>query len=107
MDAALAAGDLDGWAAADGRYHDQLVAECGNGRLTRMAGTVTDQLHRARIFTLKLRALPAGSAAEHRETIAAIRVGDTDAARRAARTHREHARDQLLPLIGRLKLFNL
>ena len=47
--------DLLAWAAADDLFHRTLVERCGNGRIRRIAQTVTDQAHRARMLTLKLR----------------------------------------------------
>lgn len=99
MGTALRSGDLSAWAAADDAFHRILVARCGNGRLGRIAQTVMDQAHRARMLTLKLRSKPTGSAAAHRRITAAIRNGDGDEARRCARAHRVLARDELVPLI--------
>jgi DNA-binding GntR family transcriptional regulator len=99
MEAALQGGDLVAWAAADDAFHRILVARCGNSRLRRIAQTVTDQAHRARMLTLKLRSKPAGSAAGHRRIIAAIRNGTHDEAHLCAREHRVLARNELVPLI--------
>jgi DNA-binding GntR family transcriptional regulator len=107
MQQALAQDDLIAWAKADEEFHDGLVGGCGNKRLSRMISTVTDQSHRSRMLTLHLRARPLASAQEHRAIIAAIRKGDLEAARRAARLHRQRARDEILPLIARLNLRNL
>ncbi len=99
MDRALAAGDLAGWGHGDEAYHRLLVEGCGNGRFLRIIQTVNDQSHRARMLTLRLRPQLPVSVAEHRDTIDAIRVGDAEAARDAARRHRIRARDELLPLL--------
>jgi DNA-binding GntR family transcriptional regulator len=107
MEAALEGDDLSSWARADEHFHDAMVSRCGNRRLTRMVGTVTDQSHRSRTLTLQLRPKPVRSAAEHRAIILAIRSGDGAAANQAARAHRQNARDQILPLIARLNLRNL
>ncbi|MCO5734206.1 GntR family transcriptional regulator [Rhizobium sp. SSA_523] len=107
MDKALMKEDLKEWALADEHFHELLVASSGNRRLMRMAGTVADQLHRARMFTLTLRPLPSQSSKEHLAIIAGIEAGDAEKASGAARHHRQHARDQLLPLIARLNLRNL
>ncbi|MCM2476462.1 GntR family transcriptional regulator [Rhizobium sp. CG5] len=104
---ALADNDLPRWAVADEDFHQTLVTESGNSRLMRMAGTVADQLHRARMFTLNLRPLPLHSAGEHAEIIEAIEQSDAEAASRAARLHRKHAHDALIPLIARYNLRNL
>ncbi len=107
MDAALRQGDRPAWAKADRAFHDALSHACGNARLDRIVGTVADQLHRARMFTLSLRPLPTASAIDHAAIIAAVRAGDPEAASLAARTHRLKARDQLLPLLQELRLSNI
>jgi DNA-binding GntR family transcriptional regulator len=107
MDAALAQGDLPSWAEADDRFHRLLVERCGNGRLRRIAQTVTDQAHRARMLTLRLRARPVDSAQAHRLIVAAVRVGDAGEAHRYARAHRVAARDEIVPLIEHIGLRQL
>lgn len=107
MDEALARDDLPGWAEADDLFHRLLVERCGNGRLRRIAQTVTDQAHRARMLTLKLRARPTGSAQAHRLIISAVRAGDAAEAHRCARAHRIAARDEIIPLIEHIGLRQL
>src|SRR5918993_1909658 len=99
METSLREGDLLAWAAADDLFHRTLVERCGNGRIRRIAQTVTDQAHRARMLTLKLRSKPTGSVAAHRRIIAAIQKGKVAEAHRHARDHRVSARDELVPLI--------
>jgi DNA-binding GntR family transcriptional regulator len=99
MDTALRADDLPGWAAADDEFHRLLVERCGNSRIRRIAQTVSDQAHRARIMTMRLRARPTASAPAHRRLMAAIKKGEVEAAFRHARQHRMTARDELVPLI--------
>lgn len=107
MEASLANGDLDGWAAADDRFHRTLVERCGNGRLRRVFQTVTDQAHRARMLTLKLRPAPNRSVEAHRELIAAVRLGAPAQAQLKARNHRIEARDEIMPLIEKIGLRHL
>lgn len=104
---ALADDDLMAWAVADEDFHEALATRSGNRRLMRMTGTVADQLHRARMFTLRLRPLPVQSSQEHFAIIDAIEKGDAESASRAARLHRQHAHDALVPLISRYNLRNL
>jgi DNA-binding GntR family transcriptional regulator len=107
MDQALQENDLLAWAAADDAFHRALVAHCGNSRLLRIAQTVTDQAHRARMLTLRLRPTPEGSAEDHRRIIEAIRNGECDEAHRFAREHRVRARNQIVPLIVRVGMKHL
>ena len=107
MKASLARGDLVGWAKADDEFHRLLSEACGNGRITRMARTVMDQAHRARMLTLHLRATPTASVLEHRAIIAAIRKGIAQDAQACARAHRTRARDELVPLLARVGIRHL
>ncbi len=106
MENALKKNDLDKWAAADDRFHEILTGECGNGRLSRMASTIRDQTHRARLLTLRLRPLPIRSAPEHRAIIEAIRRGNPAAAARTAAAHRRRAGEIMIPLLEKFSTPN-
>jgi DNA-binding GntR family transcriptional regulator len=99
MERALQDDDLLAWAAADDLFHRTVVERCDNSRIRRIARTVTDQAHRARMLTLTLRSKPTGSITAHRNIIAAIRKGKAAEAHQQARQHRIDARDELVPLI--------
>jgi DNA-binding GntR family transcriptional regulator len=107
MEKALREDDLLGWAAADDLFHRTLVERCGNSRIRRIAQTVTDQAHRARMLTLKLRSKPTGSILAHKTIIAAIREGKAAEAHQQARQHRISARDELVPLILNFGIMHL
>jgi DNA-binding GntR family transcriptional regulator len=99
MEEALRSDDLHAWAVADDQFHRILVERCGNSRLRRIAQTITDQAHRARMLTLKLRTKPTGSSSDHSAIAEAVREGRGAEAHQHARQHRINARDELLPLI--------
>ena len=107
MELALASDDLPAWAAADERFHQLLTDRCGNRRLARIAGTVMDQAHRSRLYTLRLRPKPLESATEHKAITDALRRADPHSAEAAARAHRSKARDALLPLLEQYGMRNL
>ena len=107
MDFALQHDDLLAWAKADDEFHRLLVASCGNGRIARIAETIMDQSHRARMLSLKLRPIPTKSVEEHRQIIDAIRKGLKVQAHNQARAHRVYARDMLLPLLERFGVKHL
>lgn len=104
MDAALDADDLPAWAAADERFHRGLVDRCGNGRLAALASTVWDQVHRARLASLRLRPSPRQSNDEHRELLAAIQRGDAAAARHLHDRHRVRTAALLVGLLEQYQL---
>jgi DNA-binding GntR family transcriptional regulator len=99
MRRALRANDLDQWAKADEEFHRALVERCDNKRIAKMAQTIRDQYHRARMLTLRMRARPTKSLSDHQEIIDAIRLGKIADAHDAARRHRIRARDELMPLL--------
>lgn len=107
MKQSLARGDLVRWAKSDNEFHRLLSEACGNGRITRIARTVMDQAHRARMLTLTLRAKPIRSVREHRAIIAAIRKGNAQDAHDCARAHRTRARNELVPLLARFGIRHL
>src|SRR5271165_3753719 len=107
MGSALQNDDLLAWAKADDEFHRLLVASCGNGRIARIAETIMDQSHRARMLTLKLRPTPTQSVEEHQLIIDAIRKGLPVEAHNHARAHRARARDTLLPLLDRFGIKHL
>ncbi len=102
MLAALDRDELDAWAAADGRFHERLVALSGNSRLIAIVQTFTDQVHRARMQTLQMRPKPIGSARDHADVVAAIRDRDPERAYAVHHRHREKAGALLVALLDRL-----
>ena len=84
-----------------------LVERCGNRRFGSIIGALTDQWHRARLMTLKLRPTLEWSRDEHQTIIAAIKDGDAKAARAGATKHRKRARDEIIPLLAAFGLKHL
>lgn len=107
MKAALQRDELDAWARADDRFHRTLIDGSGNMRLARLANTIMDQSHRARMMTLRLRAKPTKSLKEHQAIIAAIKNGDSTLSCSEAQNHRRRARSELLPLLDQFGMKHL
>jgi DNA-binding GntR family transcriptional regulator len=107
MEEALERQDLLAWAASDERFHELLTELCGNHRLDKVASTVRDQSHRARLYTLHLRKTPTGSAEEHRRITSAIAKGNPGQAEAHARAHRDGAQRALVPLLRQYGMRNL
>ena len=104
MDEALRADDLDAWAAADERFHAQLIDLAGNRQLQATVLNYWDRAHRARMFTLRLRPKPVNSTKEHMQMVERLRAGDAEGAARVTRAHRERARHELVTIFERFKL---
>ena len=99
MKAALRRDDLEAWADADEKFHRAMVERCDNTRIARIAQTIRDQCHRARMITLTLRPKPTASIVDHQAIIDAIKDGKEAKAHECARRHRRRARDELMPLL--------
>jgi DNA-binding GntR family transcriptional regulator len=107
MEAALAAEDLEAWAAADARFHKLLLELSGNRRLAAMAATVSDQAHRSRMVTLRLRPKPTQSNLDHRAVLEALALGDWQRAREVHHAHRLAATRTLTEILERYRLAHL
>ena len=107
MEQALKDSDLDAWAAADDLFHRTLLDMNGNKRIGQFVSSLLDQVHRARMVTLRMRDVPIRSTAEHRELLGFLRSGDAENARRCFRGHRERAASELLSILEKYKLAQL
>ncbi len=107
MARALKADDLDAWAAADERFHQQLIELAGNRTLKDAVQRLADRAHRARVFTLRLRPKPVNSTREHTELLERIRAGDVKGAVQVNRAHRERASSELLAIVERYRLHQM
>ncbi len=107
MDAALATDNLEGWAAADERFHLLLVELTRNRRLIEAVATYWDQAHRVRVATLRLRPRPTRSNEDHRALVDAIRRRDAKAARAVHSEHRKRSGIMLVGLLRQLGLKSL
>lgn len=102
MRKAVADEALEDWAEADDRFHAALLEIHGNARLQGFARSLSDQVHRARMATLRLRNIPQQSTEEHQVILDALLAGDAAKAREAFRTHRQRASQELLDILTKL-----
>lgn len=99
MEAALNAQDLPAWAAADRRFHADLIGLCGNERLRSIVAGLWDQVHRARVATLASRTDLATSNADHRALLKLVFEGDARGAEQLHRRHRARAGAALVEIL--------
>ncbi len=107
MEIALEKEDLDTWAEADDRFHLALLELQGNRRLKSFVMSLYDQVHRARIVTMRMRGAPRKSTEEHREILEHLRKGDINATRRVFKEHRRRAAEELLSILEKYRLGQL
>lgn len=96
---ALAREDLDAWIAADEAFHVAVLDMADNRRIRRIIEPLNAQLHRLRVFTIRLRPKPTRSTDTHAAQLAAIRAGDGRLARELLQEHRAYARRMMVDLI--------
>jgi DNA-binding GntR family transcriptional regulator len=107
MEEALEREDREAWAMADDAFHDELVRLGGNSRVESIVSMMANQVRRARAMTLFIRPLPVKSNEDHRAVYSAIKEGDSVRARDRHRSHRQHAREVLIELLEKHKLFQI
>ncbi len=107
MESSLQRNDRESWAAADERFHDELVRLAGNSRIAAITSNFNDQVRRARAFTLHIRPLPVKSNEEHRALFEAIARGDEKGARKIHWRHRENARKTLIGILEEVGMKHL
>lgn len=99
---ALQSNDRQAWAAADDDFHQLLIHQSGNPHLVRLAQSIMDKSHRARLMTLADRPMPIEATKDHDEIVRAVLSRDPDAARRALRMHRIRGMETLLPILEKI-----
>ena len=87
MKSAVRAKKFDEYSRQAARFHDLMVAECGNSLLARLYDQIRTNLRRYQALMSELPESPAKSIREHEKILAAIRAGDADSAARAAQMH--------------------
>jgi DNA-binding GntR family transcriptional regulator len=107
MEEALKREDRESWAIADDAFHTELVRLGGNSRVQSIVSMMSNQVRRARAMTLYIRPLPVKSNEDHRAVFDAIRKGDAAAARERHHSHRQDAREVLIELLKKHRLFQI
>ncbi len=100
----LVAGDITGWAKANDRFHMELVASAGNGRLERICENLLDQSQRVRMFTLRMRKPPTRTNEAHTGMLRAIEEGDGEKAVAIQIANKKAWLAELEEIIERLQL---
>lgn len=107
MARALKDENLDAWAQADERFHKYLIEAAGNRLLIEAVQQYWGRVHRARMFSLRLRPKPENSTKEHMALVDMLRKGDPQGAVRVNRAHRERASRELVTIFERYRLQQL
>lgn len=96
---ALELEDLLAWTDLDDQFHHSIIDLAQNPRLRGIMDSQSDQLYRARLYTIKLRPKPTRSIMEHKAIVTVMRAGEPEAARMMLQSHRYRARNEILQAI--------
>ncbi|WHY92506.1 GntR family transcriptional regulator [Neobacillus cucumis] len=99
---ALQLEDLLTWTNLDEQFHQFIVDLAQNPRLRGVMDSQSDQLYRARLYTIKLRPKPTRSIMDHKAIVSVMRAGEPEAARMMVQSHRYRARNEILKVIRSL-----
>lgn len=101
IEAAAAAGDVEGYSRAAIAFHDLVLQASRNQVLQRLLENVYAQILVLRLRSLYLPERLASSVAEHRAIGAAVAAGDAETAERLSRAHADHVLDDALAFTAR------
>jgi GntR family transcriptional regulator, rspAB operon transcriptional repressor len=93
---ALELNDLLAWTDLDEQFHNYIVDLAQNPRLRGIVDSLSDQLYRARLYTIGLRPKLTPSVIEHKAILAVMRAGEPEAVRTMLQSHRYRARNEIL-----------
>lgn len=96
---ALESENLLEWTDLDEQFHQYIVDLAQNPRLRGIMDSQSDQLYRARLYTIKLRPKPTRSILDHKAIVSVMRAADPEAARSMLQSHRHRARSEILEVI--------
>ncbi|MGM7719486.1 GntR family transcriptional regulator [Metabacillus sp. Hm71] len=102
---ALEQSDLLAWTDLDDQFHNYIVDLAQNPRLRGVVDSQSDQLHRARLYTIEHRPKPTRSVIEHKAILAVMRAGDPEAVRTMLQSHRYRARNEILEALRSMHPF--
>lgn len=91
--------NLEAYLDADNQFHHLIVEYSRNERLQNIMDSHSDQLYRARLFTINERKLPVRSIKEHKAIVAAMRAEDSKAAQLLMHSHRHRGGQEILGII--------
>lgn len=99
---ALEQENLKKWATLDDQFHHLIIKFAGNKRLDAAIDIYSDQLYRARLFTINQRLVLIQSIMEHKAIISCMKTNEGAAARLVMQSHRNRARNEILAALDRI-----
>ncbi|PID14001.1 GntR family transcriptional regulator [Sporosarcina sp. P34] len=91
--------DLKTWSFLDDKFHRLIIDFAQSKRLDTIIDIHSDQLYRARLYTINQRPMPFQSIIEHKAITSCMRAKDGSAARMIMQSHRKRARNEILRVL--------
>lgn len=104
---ALEQNNLKKWAILDDQFHNLIIRFASNKRLNTVIAIHSDQLYRARLFTINYRPLPIKSIVEHKAIISCMKAKDGVAGSMVMQSHRKRARKEILTALDKIDNIDL
>lgn len=96
---AMNSGDFGAYIKIDDQFHNLIKQRCPNKRLINLTTVYSDQMFRARLFTISKRQRPEHSIREHKAIIAALKIGDAKAVRQLVEFHRRKGSQEIIQIL--------
>ncbi|SFQ38911.1 GntR family transcriptional regulator [Salibacterium halotolerans] len=100
----LSENNLYQWSLLDDQFHADIIKYANNNRLNNIIDIHSDQLHRARLYTINDRPVPYRSVTEHQAIITCIEAQNGEAARLAMQSHRKRALWEISEALDNMEL---
>lgn len=91
--------DLLGYINIDDDFHNLIKKFCPNKRLIKLCQVYSDQMYRARLYTIDKRKRPKHSIVEHEAILAALKARDENAARQLVEFHRQQGSKEIIAIL--------
>lgn len=99
QEACLVENDFETYVDIDHEFHGLITTNCNNEELIKLLESYSDQLFRARLYTIDDRVLPLRSINEHKAILAALQAENGMAARTLMETHRNRGNKEIVKII--------
>ncbi|WP_373893729.1 GntR family transcriptional regulator [Virgibacillus sp. CBA3643] len=99
----LSKNNLYNWSLLDDQFHADIIKYANNTRLTNVIDIHSDQLYRARLYTINNRPTPHRSVTEHQAIIACMEAQNPEAARLGMHSHRKRALFEILKALEEIE----
>ena len=100
MDAHLKDGNMQKWLSCDHHFHNMLIGLCDNPYILQYAIASRNRMNLTLWFITPKYSDKNESTSDHRAIVKALKEGDIEGAREAARTHIHRTRKRLMEVVG-------